>query len=155
MRGVVVETDLRWGSGGCDGFEFARVGGGWDDLRWRCCGVDVEVLNTADVWLMPRVIGFPWYEILWPLTNTKLLRFAGFFFESLMVPKSAEICRFLCIRLVFFALVLTVRFGGELRAGTYLPRSSFYCFPISFGLWSCFLDSDGPFIFYSRAGVRG
>jgi hypothetical protein len=53
------------------------------------CYRDVIGSGVADVWLMPCVIGFLRYWILWPFTNN-LLRFAGFFFESLMIFKSAD-----------------------------------------------------------------
>ncbi|MCI21295.1 hypothetical protein A2U01_0042461, partial [Trifolium medium] len=76
-----------------------------------------------------------------------------FFFESLLVPKSAEICRLLCIWLDLFRVGVD-GFGGGLRAETYLPRLSFYRCPINFGSRRRFLDSDGPITFDSISGVR-
>jgi hypothetical protein len=128
---------------GCDGFEMGVVEAVAMDLwrRWcggvvvRCWCGDVES-GVTGVWLISCVIAFPRYEILWTLTN--LLRFAGFFFKSLTVFKSVEVCRFLCIRLAFSRQCWP--FG--MQAETYQPRFLFYLFPIKFwfaelffGLW--------------------
>jgi hypothetical protein len=78
------------------------------------------------------------------------LRFAGFFFESLMVSKSVEVCRFLLSGWPF--RVGVDRLECKLRLISLGFHSTFS--PSSFGLQRCFLDSDGPFTFDSRSGVR-
>jgi hypothetical protein len=84
------------------------------------------------------VVDVVWYEILWPLTN--LFRFAEFFFEYMMVSKSAEIYRFFVSGLPFSRRCWL--FGGGLWAETYVSRFSFCRFPTNFwpaelffGLW--------------------
>jgi hypothetical protein len=81
---------------------------GWVDVVVRCRDVIVVVFgfDASGVWSMPCVIGFS--TILDSLPSSIFLRFAGFYFESLMVSKYVEICRFLCIWLTSIASVLTV-----------------------------------------------
>jgi hypothetical protein len=105
------------------------------------CGGQVPTLRCwiKCVWCMVDVV-YNWLSMIWDSLNvfiSNLLRFAGFFIESLMVSKSAEICRFLCIWLAFSTLV----------------SFSFNRCPPTFNSRSCFLDSDGPSTFDSSSEV--
>jgi hypothetical protein len=160
FTGVVVMAamDLWWGGGGCDGSVMGIVVvavvvtdliGGFSGVWWwgAHAGVGYGIVGVR---LMPCVIGFFRYRILWPRSN--LLRFAWLFFESLMVFRSAEICRFLGIWLAFF------RVGVDCLEVDYMLRLICLDFQSTtchyFWLTELFWDSDGPFNFDSRAGVR-
>jgi hypothetical protein len=113
-------------------------------------GGGLPLAYPTEVWLMLCGMACRRYKFLWLLSN--LLRFARFFFESLLVPNSIENCRSLCIWFGLFRVGIDC-FGGGLRDKTRRPRFSCYCRLINFGPRSCFLDSDGPVNFDSRSEV--
>jgi hypothetical protein len=110
--------------------------------------------SAVDGWLMPCRLTFHdmrfcdrlQIQICWDLHGSffnlwwfpNLLRFVGFFVSGWPFPRRCW------------------PFGGELRAGTYMPRSSFYCLPIKFWLAELFSGLGwAAFTFDSRARVRG
>ncbi|MCI14487.1 hypothetical protein A2U01_0035618, partial [Trifolium medium] len=107
------------------------------DLRWGGCGCDGSEGGGGG--------GCDGSEM-------EVMRGVVDIFESLMVSKSAEICRFLCIWLTF-------RVGVDCLEADCEPGLIYLGFqstvaPSIFGSRSCFLDSDGPITFNSRSGVR-
>jgi hypothetical protein len=66
-------------------------------VRWGCGGEMLVAFGfgATSVWLMSCVIGYLRYMIL---TVFKYVEIYRILFESMMVSKSVEVCRFLCIR---------------------------------------------------------
>jgi hypothetical protein len=110
-----------WGGGGLEMRYWVTI---W--WRWIWCHrgvVDAVWLNfSLDTWFSDRC------QICWDLQDSP--------FESLMVSKSVEICRSLCVWLNSIALFWL--FGGGLQAETHMPRLSFFRWSSTFDQWVIF-----------------